>query len=86
VTVGIPVTNVDISPRFDTGTSNYLCQPLQYIMSLGPCCAGTKLFPPLFLLFFIAIKKKKETDEEGEAAIIRKPWTAAQQLRKFLRY
>ena len=25
-------------------------------------------------------------DEEGEAAIIRKPWTAAQQLRKLLRY
>jgi hypothetical protein len=57
-------------------TINHVAEPL--------LCRYQTFFPAVFLLFFIAIKK--EMDEEGESSIIRKPWTATEQLRKLLRY
>jgi hypothetical protein len=48
-------------------------------MSLSPA-EPLQNFAAVLLLFFIAIKK--EMDEEGEAFISRKPWTATKQLQK----
>jgi hypothetical protein len=41
-------------------------------------------FFPVFLLFFIAIKREmdEEEEEEEEGFITRKPWTATKQLQK----
>jgi hypothetical protein len=52
-------------------------------MSLGPLLCRYKVFPSFLIIFH---SDKKEMDEEGEASIIRKPWTTTEQLRKLLRY
>ena len=57
-------------------TINHVAEPLLW--------SYQTFFPPSFLIIFHS--DKKEIDEEGEASIIRKPWTATEQLRKLLRY
>jgi hypothetical protein len=49
-----------------------------------PLLRRYQTFSPSFLIIFHS--DKKEMDEEGESSIIRKPWTATEQLRKLLRY
>jgi hypothetical protein len=50
----------------------------------APLLCRYQTFFPSFLIIFHS--DKKEMDGEGEASIIRKPWTATEQLRKLLRY